>query len=129
MIQSLLAATKAGRNHHGLTGYEIFTSNFGEISNTGVEILLGGSPVIGSFNWNTTLTWSYNRNVIEDLGLDAEGNPLQVTLPPQTAFQNNMVSMFVLGESIGTFWGQNWLGLHWNALRRQARCHSRSNSE
>ncbi|MCP4313842.1 MAG: TonB-dependent receptor [Bacteroidetes bacterium] len=92
-----------------LTGYNTFTSNFGEISNTGVELMIGGSPSIGSFGWNTTLTFSYNRNVIEDLGLDAEGEPLKVALAPGGA--GGASPRFVLGEPIGTFWGTNWLGM------------------
>jgi TonB-linked SusC/RagA family outer membrane protein len=93
------------------TGYETFTTNFGEVSNTGVEILLGGSILTGTLQWNSNLTFSVNRGVIEDLGTAADGTPLEIALPPsnQIAHQD-MITMFVVGEPIGTFWGQEWLG-------------------
>jgi TonB-linked SusC/RagA family outer membrane protein len=94
------------------TGYETFTTNFGEVSNTGVELLLGGAILTGTLKWNSTLTWSVNRGKVEDLGLAADGTPLEIALPPsnQIAHQD-LITMFVVGQPIGTFWGYEWLGL------------------
>jgi hypothetical protein len=94
------------------TGYETFTTNFGEVSNTGVELLLGGAILTGTLQWNSNLTWSVNRGKVEDLGLAADGTPLEIALPPnnQIAHQD-LITMFVVGEPIGTFWGYEWLGL------------------
>jgi len=95
------------------TGYESFTTNFGEISNTGLEISLGGAILAGEgLRWNSTLTGSFNRNKIEDLGTAADGSALELALPPsQGIFGGNQNSTrFVLGQPIGTFWGYDWLG-------------------
>jgi TonB-linked SusC/RagA family outer membrane protein len=93
-----------------VTGYETFTSNFGEISNTGIEIMVGGSPLTGTLKWNSNLTWSFNRNRVEDLGTDDKGNPLEFALPPNAWAGSGAPTMFVVGEPIGTFWGRKWLG-------------------
>ena len=94
------------------TGYETFTTNFGEISNKGLELTLGGSPMIGTLKWNTTVSWSYNRNKIEYLGTAADGEALTIALPPSTGIaQLDQVSMFALGEPVGTFWGLENTGL------------------
>ena len=94
------------------TGYETFTTNFGEISNKGVEILLGGAILSErDLTWNSTLTWSYNRNEIVDLGLNSDGTPLIQALPPSTGISHSeTLTMFILGEPIGSFWGLEWLG-------------------
>ena len=94
-----------------ITGYETFTTNFGEISNTGVEVLLGGTIVQGTaFTWNSTLTTSYNRNVIEDLGLGSDGSVLQTAAAPGSGAQGGVSTIFQLGEPVGSFYGLEWLG-------------------
>jgi len=95
-----------------VTGFETFTTNFGEVQNQGVEVLVGGSPMVGALKWNTTITWSFNRNEILDLGLAADGSPLEEALAPGTAIAHNEgATMYVLGEPVGTFWGQEWTGI------------------
>ena len=94
------------------TGYESFTTNFGEISNTGVELLLGGRILTGTLQWNSNLTWSMNRNKVEDLGLASDGTALTQALPPGNGIAHqDLITMFVLGQPIGTFWGYEYLGL------------------
>ena len=51
-----------------LTGYTSTYANVGETSGHGVDLMLSGSPVRTSdFEWNSTLTWSMDRNEIEKL--------------------------------------------------------------
>lgn len=96
------------------SGYSAFTSNFGEISNTGLELSLGGAIIANSgsgLRWNSTLTGSFNRNKIEDLGTAADGSPLLFALPPGNGLADGRtLTRFVLGEPIGSFWGLKWLG-------------------
>jgi TonB-linked SusC/RagA family outer membrane protein len=53
----------------GSTGFLNSFTNFGEVSNKGVEVTLGVTPVSlsNSFTWNIYGTFTHNRNVIESL--------------------------------------------------------------
>lgn len=51
--------------------YNRTTANVGTMSNTGVELMVGGTPVrTRNFEWNTTLTVSHNKNRLESLSND-----------------------------------------------------------
>jgi len=75
------------------TGFSSFLTNFGEVSNEGVELTLDLTPVqTSNFNWNIVGTFTHNKNVIEELteGLDIvtfgsffSGNARSVHLPDQ----------------------------------------------
>jgi hypothetical protein len=55
------------------TGYSTQTLNLGEITNKGIELLVGVSPVATSnFNWDLAITYTRNRNLLVELteGLD-----------------------------------------------------------
>lgn len=93
------------------TGYTSFTTNFGEISNTGVELQLGARVLQGPLRWNTDISWSLNRSVIEDLGLAVDGTPIEFAQVPGTQIQNIPSHMFVKGHPVGTFWGWTLDGL------------------
>ena len=48
--------------------YNSTTANVGSMSNRGVELMLGGTPVrTRDFEWNTTFTASHNKNRLESL--------------------------------------------------------------
>ena len=48
--------------------YGYTTANVGSMSNRGVELMLGGKPVVTrDFEWSTTFTVSHNKNVLESL--------------------------------------------------------------
>ncbi len=50
------------------TGYTMGTINSGCVSNTGAEVALRGTLIKNKdWEWNTTLTWSRNKNKIESL--------------------------------------------------------------
>ncbi len=51
--------------------YGYTTANVGSMSNAGVELMLGGTPVkTRNFEWNTTFTASHNRNRLITLSND-----------------------------------------------------------
>ena len=53
--------------------YTTYYVNAGNIQNTGVEVVLGGSPVwVNDFRWKTSVNYSHNRNKVLELaeGLD-----------------------------------------------------------
>ena len=55
----------------GSTGYTAQIVNAGEVSNTGVEVLLRATPVAtDNFQWDVTLNWARNRNRLEELTAD-----------------------------------------------------------
>jgi TonB-linked SusC/RagA family outer membrane protein len=56
------------------TGFSTSFTNFGEVSNKGIEIGLGITPVSLSngFTWNLYGTFTHNKNVIESLTLGVE---------------------------------------------------------
>jgi outer membrane receptor protein involved in Fe transport len=73
------------------TGFGATTINIGEMRNSGVEMLLTGSPIRkGDFNWDVTLNLAYNDNEVVAL---SEGIESFQTGEPRTrwAFTNNIV--------------------------------------
>ncbi len=52
-------------NFNGIAGS--ISKNSGQIRNRGVEIQLSARPFTGDFKWQTTLSWSLNRNKILSL--------------------------------------------------------------
>jgi TonB-linked SusC/RagA family outer membrane protein len=50
--------------------------NVGSVNNRGLEYMLSGTPVRGnSVEWNASLSGSFLRNRLTDLGVDAQGKP------------------------------------------------------
>lgn len=54
------------------TGYNRAILNAGEVKNQGIEVVINGKPIDGAFKWNTTITWSRNKNKVLSLakGID-----------------------------------------------------------
>lgn len=93
----------------GTTGYSVFTTNFGEIQNEGMEVMLGGTILERELGWKSSVTASYNRSEILDLGLAADGTPILDAAVPGGA--NGGSFRFIVGEPIGTFVGYTVDGL------------------
>jgi len=50
------------------TGFSSITSNIGEVSNRGLDLLVNAYPIdVNGFQWNTTLNLSFNKNRVEKL--------------------------------------------------------------
>ncbi|MBO9632688.1 MAG: SusC/RagA family TonB-linked outer membrane protein [Chitinophagaceae bacterium] len=53
------------------SGFSMQIINAGTITNSGVELLIGGSPVRGKdFNWDVSVNFARNRNVVNSLAND-----------------------------------------------------------
>ena len=55
------------------TGYSQFHTNVGQMSNKGVEVMVGGTPVQTSgFTWDVSVNFAHNKNTLDNLieGLD-----------------------------------------------------------
>lgn len=80
--------------------------NVGSVENKGFEFLVSGKPVIGTFNWETTLTMGINKNKVLSLYDDkTEINLEDIGLPGI-----NKSLWLQVGEPIGLFRGYNFLG-------------------
>ena len=51
----------------GYVGVSSVIDNVGSIENKGLEIMIGGDPVVGKFRWNTSFNITMNRNKVLDL--------------------------------------------------------------
>ncbi|WP_235985766.1 SusC/RagA family TonB-linked outer membrane protein [Mucilaginibacter segetis] len=81
-----------------LSGYTSRKINAGDIQNKGLELMVDGKIVRGSnFNWNTTVNFSMNRNLVKSISPD-------VTQYPLGGFDNIAV-VAEAGQLYGTIYG------------------------
>ena len=52
----------------GYVGVSSVIDNVGSVENKGLEIMVGGDPIVGKFRWNTSFNISFNKNKVLDLG-------------------------------------------------------------
>jgi TonB-linked SusC/RagA family outer membrane protein len=82
------------------TGFDSYYTNFGEISNKGVELALTVIPVdTKGFRWSSTANFTRNRNIVESLtdGLDQ--------LSFGTGFSGGIQAILKPGQPYGVFYG------------------------
>ena len=81
-----------------ITGFQQIRSNVGEISNTGLEMLVNASAVRGTnFSWDIQANFATNTNRIESLlGLDRDGDGQEDDLIANGLF---------IGEPVGAVYG------------------------
>lgn len=90
-------------------GVESILTNVGAVSNKGVELSLGGSPVsTRNFNWEINWSANYNRNRI--LALDGLSDTIVYS---SNADYPGLVGSFVqmVGQPMGTFLGYEYAGV------------------
>ena len=81
------------------TGFKTRLKNAAEIRNKGFEITIGADPVVTrEFRWNTNITLSHNKGVIESLDGDLEYAIIS------GGYQNDYFRN-IKGEKLGTMWG------------------------
>lgn len=85
------------------------TQNVGSMENKGIEILIGGDPLVGEFKWNTNIMFSANKSKILDLGLGINELVQRANQGGGYGF-NNMVWL-IKGESLGTLKGHLFEGI------------------
>jgi len=96
------------------SGFTSLISNVGSIENKGLEITLGGDPLVGALRWNTNLNVSFNRNKVLDIG-DNTKIPFDATDGGYGI--NDGVLFMVKGEPIGQMYGYGYEGT-WKESQR-----------
>lgn len=98
--------------------YPFLFTNVGTISNQGVELTLNGLLINrGNFKWNSTLTASHNKNVLDKISNDEFTQSSY-----ETAFIGGTVGVWSQriqeGKQLGTFYGPVWFGVDENGFDR-----------
>jgi len=86
------------------TGYDSKLINAGEIANTGIEIMLYGTPIQlkHGFKWYISIHFARHANTVEDLFTDANGNELESIV---LTSRRGLSLEARLGEPYGSFYG------------------------
>jgi len=82
------------------TGYSSFHTNVGKLTNTGLEVLVGGYPVkTNNFTWDISLNLARNKNELVELIEDLE------TFQFSSTNAGNVVVQATVGGEFGEIWG------------------------
>ncbi len=80
------------------TGFTTRRLNAGSIKNVGIEVTLGGKPIVTkNFNWNVDVNFSKNKQTVEDL-------PAEITTYQLASAYNGLQVKANNGEQLGV-WG------------------------
>ncbi|GHT54797.1 SusC/RagA family TonB-linked outer membrane protein [Bacteroidia bacterium] len=85
------------------TGYTTSVTNFGDVNNKGVEILLNFTPVqTKDFRWDFSVNFSVNKNEVKSMPDGLEGGKLEIY--PFSA-GNDAVNMYAeVGKPLGVYY-------------------------
>ena len=87
-------------------------SNVGKVENKGFEFTLSGMPVnTEKVTWNSSFHFSTYRNKVLELGGGATYINSTITNLTGTGIASNDMLRIIVGESMGTFWGLESLGI------------------
>jgi TonB-linked SusC/RagA family outer membrane protein len=89
------------------TGFATIIDNIGSTQNKGVEISLSGDPIVGEFQWNSSVNVSFNKSQVLQLATD---NRLPFRTTPGAGYgfsTNNNTALLYLapGEPFGQMTG------------------------
>ncbi len=85
------------------TGYSFFKQNVGEVTNKGIELALGGTPVSSqNFTWNTSVFFSKNENKLVELIDDID------SITYLNTNSGNLSLRASVGGGIGDIYGSVW---------------------
>jgi TonB-linked SusC/RagA family outer membrane protein len=102
----------------GYVGVSSVLDNIGSIENRGLEILIGGDPVVGDIRWTSSINFTMNRNKVLDLG----PNDRIGYRPSSGGYSLGNDFMFLQkGESFGLMRGWKFLGIWSTAQDAEAR--------
>jgi iron complex outermembrane receptor protein len=95
-----------------------YTANAGKIKNSGIEVLLSGTPVkTNDFTWKTSLNFSHNKNVVESLSNVTFNLPAFYTAQLGGKGQSGNYSQIVKpGYPLGTFYLWHYEGKNANGV-------------
>jgi TonB-dependent starch-binding outer membrane protein SusC len=99
----------------GYTGLYSVLDNIGKVENKGLEISLGGDPIVGKFRWNTSVNATWMKNKVLDIGTDLE---LQFSSSGGGYATGNMAYL-KKGGAFGSWYGFEYLGT-WKEKERDA---------
>jgi TonB-linked SusC/RagA family outer membrane protein len=102
----------------GYVGISSVTDNIGSIENKGLEITIGGDPLVGKVRWNTSFNLTANRNKVLDLGGD-ELISYGASFGGYSMSDDFMI--LEVGESFGTMRGWKFLGIWGTDEEEEAR--------
>ena len=101
----------------GYVGVSTILDNIGSVENKGVELLIGGDPIVGDIHWNTSFNLTVNRNEVLDLGADD-----RIAFNTTTGGYNLRNFMILeVGQPFGTMTGYIFDGIWGTAEEDQAR--------
>ena len=87
------------------TGFTSVYKNIGSVRNTGVDIMVGATPIkTKDFNWDITFNANYNKNKVLHLGENDEDIE-------QWGWVGGSESIIRVGESLGSFYGYTRYGI------------------
>jgi TonB-linked SusC/RagA family outer membrane protein len=92
----------------GYIGISSIIDNIGSIENKGLEILIGGDPIVGDVRWNTSFNITANRNKVVDLGPDER---LSYSASFGGYSLSNDFMILEVGQPYGTMLGWEFLGI------------------
>ena len=88
------------------TGYSTFRSNIGEVTNKGIEVLIGGSPIrTNDLTWEMSVNFSTNKNELVELTEDLDYHQLNTTNSGNVRIQATVGGGY--GDIYGTTWRTN----------------------
>jgi len=72
--QSLTTNGIAAQSFPSVSGYQNYLTNFGDVSNKGIEITLGVTPIRleSGFSWDISANFTHNRNLVKRLANGVE---------------------------------------------------------
>ncbi|GEM_PF-1995170 len=92
----------------GYVGVASVLDNIGSIQNSGLEILIGGDPLVGTVRWNTSINFTMNRNKVLDLG------PGKTKVTYSASYGGYGLDKFMwleVGQPFGLMNGYKYLGM------------------
>ena len=90
------------------TGYSFKYVNSGEIQNSGVELMIYGTPYVNNdFRWDVNVNWSKNTSEVISLFTDEAGN--KVTNLVLGDFQGGVTINATVGQPYGTIQGVDYV--------------------
>jgi TonB-linked SusC/RagA family outer membrane protein len=83
--------------------------NVGSVENKGIEIFVGGDPLVGDFKWNTNVIFSANKSEIMDLGPGIKELVQRANQGGGYGYANMV--WLIKGEPLGTLKGHIYEGV------------------
>lgn len=97
------------------SGFSTITDNVGSMENKGLEVSLGGDPLVGNFRWNTGFNISFNRNTVLDIG---DNDKIRFITTNGGYGVNGGLMYMVKNEPMGQMYGWSYMGT-WKESERE----------